>query len=140
MSLTMRQRITLASVLCVPYAPTINRLQDVDNLLVNTYTPTSMESFWANTRIDERLTQIAAVPELEADLVYCLDRWYDLFGDSTEMVSGSTGGTAGVSFNLNNERAQLRERILAIIPFSKDFLADELGRVNRERLSMSVIR
>ena len=139
MALTKRQKITLYSILGVPYTPHIERLIDKDNILAQTYQPAS-ETYHAGQKIEARLIEVAADLELEVDLIYCLDRWYDLFGDSTEMTSGATGATSGVSFNLNREREMIRERVLAIIPFSRDYMADELGRIYRDRLSVSVIR
>jgi len=139
MALTKRQKITLYSILGVPFTPHTERLIDRDNILSISYRPAS-EDYHAGAKIEARLVEVATDAELEADLIDCLDRWYDLFGDSTEMTSGATGATSGVSFNLNREREMIRERVLAIVPFSREYMAEELGKIYREKLSIGVIR
>ena len=139
MALTKRQEITLYSVLYIPYSTTVFRLQDVDNLLVLAISVEDSNRV-AHIRIQERLAQIALVPELEDDLSACLDQWYDMFGDSTQMDGGGIGATTGVSFDLKEERRMLRERILALVPFSKDFIAGELSKTQSSRLGITAIR
>jgi hypothetical protein len=139
MSLTTRQKITLYSVLGIPFTPHVERLVDRDNILAQTYQP-AMGTYHAGAKIEARLLEVAANAELEADLQDCLDKWYGMFGDSTKMDSGATGATSGVSFDLNRERAMYRERILAIVPFSREYMDEELGRSYRERLTFGITR
>lgn len=140
MALTVRQKITLYSILGVPYGTRIERIMDRDNMLAQTYNLAGSEQFWATTKIEQRLTEIALIPELEADLVYSLDRWYDMFGDTTEIQGGSSGGTTGLSYSLQQERAQIRERVIAIVPFTKEYMESEMGRATREHFNVSSIR
>lgn len=139
MALTKRQEITLYSVLFVPYSTTVFRLQDVDNLLVLAIKVEDSDRV-AHIRIQERLAALALMPEVLLDLAGCLDSWYDLFGDSTQMDAGGVGATTGVSFNLGEERRMLRERILAMVPFSKEYMANEMSKTQAGRLNISAVR
>lgn len=137
--LTKRQEITLYSVLHIPYSTEIYRLQDVDNMLVLAI-QFGDTSRLAHVKIQQKLVEIASVPDLESDLRTNLDQWYDMFGDSTGMQAGGVGATTGVSFDLNAERAMIRERILAIVPFSKEYMDGELSRMQSQTLNVSVVR
>ena len=140
MPLTKRQEITLFSVLYVPYnTNTVFRLQDVDNLLVLAIS-TNDSNRVAYIRIQERLAQLELQPEVLDDLAGVLDQWYDLFGDSTQMDGGGVGATTGVSFDLKEERRMMRERILAIVPFSKEYMETELAKTQQGRLGIAAIR
>ena len=139
MALTKRQQITLYQLLGVPFSEKVGRIIDVDNMLVQMYQPAALDHL-AHLKIQERLAELAGDADTLADLVTCLDRWYCLFGDSTRMESGGIGTTTGVSFDLTEERRQLRERVLAIVPFSREYMREEMGRVTRGRLMATVIR
>jgi len=138
-SLTKRQEITLYSVLRVPYSTEIFRLQDVDNMIVLSITFGDLDRL-AHVKIQQRLAAIALDAALEEDLVGALDSWYDMFGDSTGMQAGGVGATTGVSFDLNTERAMIRERILAVVPFTKEYMEGEMTRTSAQSLGVNVVR
>lgn len=139
MALTTRQQLTLYSVLRVPYSTEVFRLQDVDNMIVLSIQFSDYTRL-AHIRIQQKLAEIALTPEVEEDLADTLDTWYSMFGDSTGMQAGGVGATTGISFDLNTERAMLRERILAIVPFTKDYMEAELTRTQSGSLNVRVIR
>ena len=141
MALTKRQEITLYSVLQVPYSTTVFRLQDVDNLLVLAISVGNTDRV-AHIQIQSRLTALGvpAMADVMTDLQTQLDAWYDLFGDSTQMDGGGVGATTGVSFNLAEERKMIRERILAMVPFSKDYMANEMSKTQSGKLGVVAIR
>jgi hypothetical protein len=136
MALTKRQEITLYQVLGVPYGTTVNRLRNEDNTMALAYTVTGSQA--AHLHIQASLTDLS--DEMESELVECLDMWYEMLGDSTRMDAGQVGGTNGVSFDLVAERNMLRERILVIIPYSKEYFENEIGRMQRDRISLGVLR
>lgn len=139
MPLTKRQTITLHSVLFVPYTSTVYRLQDVDNLLALAISVGNHDQA-SQVQIQARLVALESDPEVLDDLAGSLDQWYDLFGDSTQMDGGGVGATTGVSFDLKEERRMMRERILAIVPFSREYMACELSKSQSGRLNVAVIR
>ena len=136
MALTKRQEITLYQVLGVPYGLTVTKIQDEDNMLGLTKTAQTYNA--CHSKIQASLASLAS--DLETELVDALDQWYEMLGDSTRMEGGTVGGTNGVSFDLTAERNMLRERILVIIPYSREHMAEEIGRMERDRIAIGVIR
>lgn len=138
MALTKQQQITLYQVLGVPFSSSVGKLQDRENLLTLMYNPTNSQHL-TTLRIQDRLTELESDADTLADLADCLDQWYAMQGDSTQMDGGGVGATTGVSFDLTAERNMLRERIITIVPFTKSYMAEEIGRMQRQNLNISVI-
>ncbi len=140
MALTKVQLITLHQVLGVPYSAKIYRIKDIDNMLALEYKPAALNHL-ARLQIQDLLTELEANDvEGFADLETQLDRWYCLFGDSTSMDAGGVGPTTGISFDLQAERNMLRERIVTIVPFSREFMMDEMMKTQKASVNVTAIR
>lgn len=140
MALTKEQLITLHQVLGIPYSNNIYRIKDIDNMLALEYKPASLDHL-ARLQIQDKLNQLENDdPDGLADLVIQLDRWYCLFGDSTSMDAGGVGPTTGISFDLQLERNMLRERIVTIVPFSREFMMGEMRKTQKAGVNVGVVR
>lgn len=140
MPLTKTQLVTLHQVLGIPYSNTIYRIKDIDNMLALEYEPASFDHL-ARLQIQEKLTDLENNDsDTFEDLKTNLDRWYCLFGDSTSMDGGGVGPVSGVSFDLQLERNMLRERIVTIVPFSREYMSQEMMRMQRSQMNVRAVR
>jgi len=140
MALTKQRLITLHQVLGIPYSNTVYRIKDIDNMLSLKYEPAALDHL-ARLQIQQHLTDLeTSDPDAFADLEDLLDRWYCLLGDSTSMEGGGVGSTVGVSFDLQAERNMLRERIVTLVPFSREYMMDEMRKTQRASVNVGVVR
>ena len=114
MALTKAQEMALYQILEVPYVSKAYRIQG-QGLLVDE-TDKTTDPYAAKTKIDERLTEIAADADLETELTSLLDDWIDLGTDVTRIDAGNVGNVGGVTDDPNEERDELRRRVLIIVP------------------------
>ena len=138
MALTRTQLITLHQVLGIPYSDDVFRIKDIDNMLALKYQPVTDHQ--ARLQIQGKLLGLESDPDALADLVDLLDRWYCLLADSTSMDAGGVGPATGISFDLALERNMLRERIITIVPFSREWMMNEMGKTQRANMSIRVVR
>ena len=109
-------------------------------MLALEYEPASFDHL-ARLQIQVKLTDLENNDsDTFEDLKTNLDRWYCLFGDSTSMDGGGVGPVSGVSFDMQLERNMLRERIVTIVPFSREYMSQEMMRMQRSQMNVRAVR
>jgi hypothetical protein len=134
MSLSDQQKFALYETLRIPFANQVKHLIDADNLLISTLivTEAARSSFVA---LQDWILELTAAQEVH--LKPYLDLWISYGVNMDTMDAGSMGTVDGISSAVDNEREVLRERIINLVPFTKeDFSTAVSGGDNSSCIQM----
>ena len=137
MALSDTQTVSLYGVLEMPMFDTINKLIDPDNLTVE---PRIAASTTRNAilQLEAHLADLASnYSGLETELKVYLDSW-DALGTQTYTLDGGTGGIDGVAYNPEQERIEIRRKVLVIVPFYRAH--EEMSRLDELKTDVLICR
>ena len=134
MAITDTQKVSLFQILEVPLFATVGLLHGESNLNQQPFTSINSD-FQAKAAIEAHLSDLAAnFTGLETDLKTYLDKW-DALG--SQVYTLDDGGD-GVSYSPENERIELRRRVMVIVPYYRAH--DEMSRAGSVNINVSIGR
>lgn len=136
MSLSDAQTVALFQILDVPLSTSRNTV-DNTGMLVSSQDLSSPSQTAAKTAIDTAVLALTA--DRETTLKVDLNRWLEMGSSSGKIVGGGIGGLSGFQYDYDEERRNIRSRVLIMLPYYKHHEA--LERQNGDNgFSIRVIR
>lgn len=122
MALTTQRLLALFDALEALYSPVLGNMAYASGLSSQPHSMLDNEARATQKMIMDHLTNyVYPFSDIQTVLESHIDDWLSLGFETIEIQNGSSGNIGGLNYSSNNDRAEIKRKILGIVPYGRDF-------------------